>query len=261
MEQPSGHPHSRERDPNHKVETEPSARWVRVKFAGATIVDTRNALLLRETRHTPVYYFPPSDVRMDLMHPTDLGTHCPYKGDASYWTLTVGDKVAENVAWSYLAPLPEQPALAGLVAFYWNKMDGWYEEEEEIFVHARDPHKRIDVLESSRHVRIDIGGQTVADTKRPRLLFETGIVTRYYIPPEDVSMDRFQPSEKHSRCPYKGIASYWTARIGDSVEADVVWSYPEPIAECPKIKGLLAFYNERVDVYVDGELQAKPPAR
>jgi uncharacterized protein (DUF427 family) len=253
--------HSRERDPNHKVETEPSPRWVRVKFGGETVVDSKHAVLLRETRHTPVYYFPQSDVRMDRMRRTDLGTHCPYKGDASYWTLQVGDRVAENAAWSYLEPYPEQQAIEGLVAFYWNKMDGWYEEEEEIFVHARDPHKRVDVLESSRHVRVEIGGETVADTRRPRLLFETGIVTRYYIPREDVRMGLLQATEKHTRCPYKGIASYWTARAGGTLEEDVVWSYPDPIAECPKIKGLLAFYNERSDIYVDEELQAKPPGR
>src|SRR5947209_6725721 len=121
-------PARRQRDPNHKVETEISPRWVRVEFNGETIADSRRALLLRETGNRPVYYFPPEDVRMDVLTPTDQHTHCPYKGEASYWTLKVGDKVSENGVWSYLDPYPEHPDIKGYLAFYWARMDAWYEE-------------------------------------------------------------------------------------------------------------------------------------
>ena len=140
-------------------------------------------------------------------------------------------------------------------------MDQWFEEDEEIFVHPRDPHTRVDALRSSRHVRVVMAGETVAETTRPVLLFETGLPTRYYIPPEDVRLDLLEPSGAGTRCPYKGVASYHSVRVGGELVADVVWHYPFPIPECPKIEGLLAFYNERVDLYVDGELQERPPRR
>ncbi len=136
-------------------------------------------------------------------------------------------------------------------------MDAWYEEEEEIFVHPRDPYKRVDVMQSSRHVRVVMAGETVAETRRYRLLFETGLPTRYYMPKEDVRADLLEPSSTTSRCPYKGLASYWSIKVGGKVFKDFVWTYPDPIPECPKIKDLLCFFNERVDaIYVDGELLA-----
>jgi uncharacterized protein (DUF427 family) len=248
----------RERDPNHTVQVEPSPRWVRVVFNGQTIADSKRVKLLRETGTLPVYYFPREDVRMDLLEPTDQRTHCPYKGDASYGTIRVGDRQADNAAWSYENPFPDRQDIKGYIAFYWNKMDAWYEEAEEVFKHARDPYHRVDVLESTRHVRVVIDGQTIAETRRPRLLFETGLPTRYYIPPDDVRLDLLAPTDTHTVCPYKGQASYWTAKVGSAERPDIVWSYPDPIAECPRIKGYLSFFNEKVDVYVDGELQPRP---
>ena len=245
--------------PDHRIETELSPRWVRVKLGQETIADSKHVLLLRETGHLPVYYFPQGDVRMDLLEPTEHKTHCPYKGDASYWTVRTDSRVVENAVWGYLDPLLKRADIKGYVAFYWHKMDAWFEEEEEIFVHPRDPYKRIDTLSSSRHVRVVLGGETVADSRRPYLLFETGLPTRYYLPQEDVRMDLLEPTDSRSRCPYKGMARYWTANIGDNVYQDIVWSYPDPIPECPKIKGLLCFFNEKVDaIYVDGELMPVP---
>jgi uncharacterized protein (DUF427 family) len=240
------------------VEVEPSPRWVRVEMNGTVIADSKRALLLRETGHRPVYYFPQSDVRMDLFTSTDTHTRCPYKGDASYWTITVGDRTVKDAAWGYLDPLPGREDIAGYVAFYWNRVDHWYEEAEEIFQHPRDPYHRVDVLPSTRHVRVTVGGQVVADTTQPRLLFETGHPTRYYIPQEDVRMDLLQPTDTTSRCPYKGVASYWKL-AGDESGRDVAWAYLDPIPESPKIAGLIAFFNERVhSVEVDGEEQPKP---
>jgi len=140
---------------------EDSRRRVRVVFADMTIADSKRVMLLHEFGRLPVFYFPMEDVRMDLMEATDHHTSSPLKGEASYWTIRVGNGVAENAAWSYLDPLPGGPRIKGYVAFYWNKMDAWYEEEERVFAHARDPYKRVDILPSSRHVRVVLGGVDV----------------------------------------------------------------------------------------------------
>lgn len=241
------------------IRFEPSPRRVRAVFAGTTIAYSRRVMLMLESKYIPVYYFPIEDVRMDVFAATGKKAHSPYKGEASYWTIQVGDRVAENAAWGYLDPPSEWAGLKGYVAFYWDKMDAWYEEDDEVFVHARDPYKRVDVLQSSRHVQVVVGGTVVADTQRPRLLFETGLLTRYYIPKLDVRMDLLIPTETRTRCPYKGEAIYWSVKLGDVVVKDLVWSYPAPIPECPKIENLLCFFNERVDaIYVDGERQPVP---
>ncbi|HZD01237.1 MAG TPA: DUF427 domain-containing protein [Actinomycetes bacterium] len=245
-------------DPAQPIRVEPSPRRVRAFFNHVAVADSRRVLLLLEQGHLPVYYFPAEDVRMDLLEPTKRSTRCPYKGNASYWTVRVGDRTAENAAWGYLDPLPERTDIKGHVAFYWNRMDAWYEEDDEVFVHPRDPYHRVDVVNSSRHVRVEIGGETVADTRRPRLLFETGLPTRYYIPKMDVRMDLLKPTDTVTACPYKGQARYWSAEVGQTTVKDVAWSYPAPIAESPKIEQLVAFFNERVDLYVDDELQPRP---
>ncbi len=242
----------------HAITVEPSPRWVRNVFNGETIADSKRTLLLRETGNRPVYYFPPEDVRQDLLVATDHHTHCPFKGDASYRTIRVGDRTAENAVWSYPAPLPGREDIRGYLAFYWNEMDAWYEEGEQIYAHARDPYHRVDVLESTRHVRIAIDGETVAESRHPRLLFETTHPTRYYLPPADVRMDLLTPTAKQTRCPYKGQASYWTVRVGGREYPDLVWGYLDPIPETMRIRGYLCFFNEKVDVYVDGELQPRP---
>ncbi len=239
---------------DHWIHIEESPRRVHVAFGGETVADSKHVMLLRETKCLPVYYFPSRDVRMELMRPTSHRTQCPYKGAASYWTIRVGQKVAENAAWSYLDPPAVCLAIKGYMAFQWTPMDAWHEEEEEIFVHPRDPYKRVDVLQSSRHVRVVIDGETVADTRWPRLLFETNHPVRYYIPQEDIRMELLVPSATQSRCPYKGPASYWSVQIGDRIFPDLAWSYLDPIPECPKIKGFVCFFQERdATLYVDGE--------
>ncbi len=243
---------------DHTLYFEDSPRRVRVMFNGETIADSKRTKLLRETGYRPIYYFPPDDVRMDLLEPTDEHTRCPYKGDASYWTIRVGDRVSENAAWGYLDPLPGREDIKGYLAFYWNKVDAWYEEAEEVFKHARDPYHRVDVLHGSRHVRVELDGQVLAESRRPRLLFESGLPTRYYLPKQDVRLDLLEPSPTTSRCPYKGVAVYWSLRLGETLLEDIVWSYPLPIPECPKIEQAVCFFNERVDLYVDGELQERP---
>jgi uncharacterized protein (DUF427 family) len=246
-------------DPGHWVHVSESPRHVRVFFNGETIADSKHAKLVRESEVLPIYYFPAADVRAHCFTPTQHESACPYKGKASYWTIEVGDKRAENAAWSYQAPLPDAAAIANYFAFEWNKMDKWMEEDEEIFVHARDPYKRVDVLQSARHIRVSIAGETVADSRKPRLLFETNHPVRYYLPQDDVRMDLLVPSATQSRCPYKGLAFYWSVKIGAQLHEDMVWGYMEPLPECPKIKGLLCFFHERgADISVDGE-QIPPP--
>ena len=238
---------------------EDSRRRVRVVFADVTVADSERVMLLLEFGRLPVFYFPMEDVRMDLMEATEHHTYSPLKGEASYWSVRVGNRVAENAAWGYPNPLPEGPSLKGYLAFYWDQMDAWYEEDERVFAHARDPYKRVDILPSSRHVRVVLGGVTIADTKHPQLLLETGLPIRYYIPEQDVRMELLGPTETTTRCPYKGKASYWSARIGERVFKDIVWSYSEPLPACSLIARYLCFFNERVDaIYVDNELIPVP---
>ena len=172
--------------------------------------------------------------------------------------MAVADRMAQNAARSYVKPAGDRAALEGHLTFYWDQMDARFEEDEEIFVHPRDPYTRVDTVHSSRSVRVEIGGVTLGETRRPILLFETGLPTRYYIPKQDVRMDLLERTESVTRCPYKGVARYWSARVHDKLIEDLVWSYPAPIPECPKIENLLSFYNEHVDLYVDGVLQERP---
>jgi uncharacterized protein (DUF427 family) len=243
---------------DHVLYFEDSPRRVRVMLGGETVADSRRVKLMHETRHLPVYYFPEEDVRMDLLEATDRTTACPFKGEASYWTVRVGENVAENAVWSYPDPIESAPPIAGYLAFYWRKMDHWYEEDEEVFVHPRDPYHRVDVLESSRHVKVSVNGEVVAETDRPVVLFETGLPPRYYIPPEDVREDVLVPSDRRTQCPYKGTASYHSVEAGGETAEDVVWHYPEPIAAAEKIRDILSFFNEKVDLEVDGESQERP---
>jgi uncharacterized protein (DUF427 family) len=237
---------------------EDSPRRMRALFGGETVVDSRHPKLLHEHEHLPVYYFPETEVRMDLLEPTDHSTRCPWKGAASYWSVRVGERLAENAAWSYPEPIEGAPPLTGYIAFYWDRMDEWLEEDEPAIIHPRDPYHRIDILESSRHVKITVDGEVVAETRRARVLFETGLPPRWYIPREDVHSDALVESEKVTGCAYKGYASYWSVRVGGADEEDLVWTYREPRPEAERIKDYLAFFNERVDIEVDGELQERP---
>ena len=238
---------------------EPTQRRVRVLLGGITVADSRAVMLMLENKRLAVYYFPVKDVRLDLFVPTSFTSNHPGKGQATFYSLKLGNRAAEKAAWRYLEP--ERADLKDYVAFYWDKMDGWFEEDDEVFVHPRDPYHRVDVLNSSRHVKIVVGGEVVAETTRPRLLIETGLPTRYYIPKLDVRQDLLTATTTSTRCPYKGKASYWSVTVNGKEFTDIVWGYPAPIPECPKIENLLCFYNEKVDIEVDGELQERPKTR
>lgn len=245
-------------DSDHWIHIVEVSKRVRVIFGGETIADSRRVLLVREAHCLPVYYFVTDDVRVDLLTPTDFKATCPTKGAASYWTVKVRDRVAENAAWSYLDPPSGCATIKGYFSFEWAKMDRWHEEEEEVFVHARDPYKRIDALRSSRHVRVEIAGETIAETDRPTIVIEPGHPLRYYIPMEDLHTDVLEPSPTRSRCPYKGIAAYRSAWLHGKRYTDLCWSYVEPTREFLKIKDLVCFFQEREAViHVDGEQLSK----
>jgi uncharacterized protein (DUF427 family) len=241
---------------NDGVYMEYSPRRVRAYFDNQVIADSQKVLLVYETKRPPVYWFPTADVQMDLLAPKEQAA-----GAASgtvRWRSNAKGKAVDNLAWSYAEPTGDLAPLKDHIAFYWNAIDTWYEEDEEVFVHPRDPYSRVDTVHSSRHVRVEVDGVTVAETSRPVLLFETGLPTRYYIPKLDVRMDLLESTDTVTHCPYKGDAGYWNLRLGDTTYKDFVWAYPRPIPEIPKIENLLCFYNEKVDLYVDGELQERP---
>ena len=248
--------------PQHVLYFEGSPRRVRVELAGRVVADSRDAKLLHETGHLPVYYFPEEDVDSRCLEPSDHSSHCPFKGDASYWSVRAGDRVAENAVWGYPDPIEGAPPIAGHLAFYWGAMDRWLEEDDEIHGHPRDPYTRVDVRESSRHVRVSLDGEQVAESTRPKLLFETSLPTRVYLPREDVRSELLEESATATYCPYKGHASYWSLRAGDGHVEDVAWSYAEPFPEADRVRDHLSFLHEDLTVEIDGEpLEYQPHRR
>ena len=148
--------------------------------------------------------------------------------------------------------------VAGLVRFEWDALR-WFEEDEQIYGHPRNPYARVDALRSHRHVRVELGGVLLADTRTPVLLFETGLPTRYYIDPTDVYFEHLLPTATRTLCPYKGVTSgYWSVRVGEEVHPDLAWTYHYPLPAVASIAGLIAFYNEKLDLVVDGVRLARP---
>ncbi len=242
----------------HSREFEPSPRWVRVYFNNQLIADSKNMMLLRETNHLPIYYFPKQDVRMDCLQPSDHRTHSDHKGDGVFWHVQVGSKIAQDAAFTFRNSPSNGPKLVDFVAFAWDKMDAWFEENEEVFFYARDPYKRVDVVQSSRHIKVAVDDITIGETKRPSLLFETGLPTRYYMPKHDVRMDLLERSGTVSRCPYKGEANLYSIKIGETRHEGLAWIYRYPTVECAKIQGLVGFLNEKIDMYEDGKMLPRP---
>jgi uncharacterized protein (DUF427 family) len=242
--------------PREGVRIEDGPKRVRTYLGGELIADTTRPKLVWEVPYYPAYYFPREDVRMELLTPSGRTQHSTSRGDAHLFTVKGGNREAEDAAWHY----PESPVeeLRGLIRFDWDAMDGWFEEDEEVFVHPHDPYSRIDILHSSRHVQVEVNGVTVADTHQPTLLFETGLPTRYYFPKLDVRLDLLTPTDTTSGCAYKGFARYWSVEAGGETFEDLAWSYRTPLPENAKIAGLVAFYNEKVDLVIDGERRQRP---
>jgi uncharacterized protein (DUF427 family) len=244
--------------PGRALYLEPTPKRIRVEVGGVTIADSRRAMMLHESGQQPIYYFPPDDVRADVLVPSDRHTHCPKKGDASYYTINAGGEVVKDGAWYYPDPLPGAPPITGLIAFYFNRMGRWREEGEEIGVHPRDPYHRIDVLATDRHITISLDGVVLAETERALALFESNLPTRFYLPIDDVRV-ALEPSDTVTHCPYKGAASYHSVTLeGGTTGKDLVWYYERPLDEVGRIKGLVCFFNEKVDIELDGEAQQRP---
>jgi uncharacterized protein (DUF427 family) len=242
-----------------RVRLEQGAKRVRVYLGGALVADTIAPVLVWEVPYYPAYYFPLKDVHTELLTESGNTDHSPSRGDATLFTIKTESRQAVDAAGVYRdSPIEE---LRDLVRFDWDAMDAWFEEEEEIYTHPRDPHTRVDILASSRHIRVEIDGVTVAESANARLLFETGLPTRYYLPKTAVRQDLLEPSETKTRCPYKGEASYHSARIGGTLHEDIAWYYNTPLPESQKVAGLIAFYDEKVDTFVDGVLQEKPKTK
>jgi uncharacterized protein (DUF427 family) len=237
------------------VRVEQGAKRVRAYLEGQLVADTTRPFLVWEWPYFPTYYIPASDVHADLVS-TGTTEHSPSRGDGEVYDLKVGSATAEAAALIY----PDSPleALRSLVRLNWNSMTEWLEEDEPVYTHPRDPHTRVDILASSRHVRIELDGVTVAESGQPRILFETGLPPRYYLPLTDLRIDLLRPSDTQTHCPYKGTASYWSLDTGQEVHEDLVWMYRTPLPESQKVAGLACLYNEKVDLYLDGELQERP---
>ena len=228
--------------PRHRLLLHPFPRRVRALFAGEVVLDSTRGALLHESNILPRLYVPLEDVRADLLERTDHATHCPFKGDASYWSVRVGDRVAENAVWTYEDPIAEAAWLRGLVSVYPERMDTWLDEDEEV-THLRDPYHRVDARRSSRRIEVRADGEVIARSDRPVVVAETGLPLRFYLPREDVLAD-LRPSTTTASCPYKGESSYWSL---DSVE-DVGWSYADPLESMLKARGHVSFDASKVDV-------------
>lgn len=245
--------------PRHSLYLHSFPRRVRARAgasgaAGRTVLDSERGVLLHETGLLPVLYVPWEDVDTSLLKPSSHTTHCPYKGDAAYWDLDPGDgrgAPVPHAVWSYPDPLPEASWLRGLASLYWDAADAWFDEDERVFGHLRDPFHRVDVRPMSAVVEISAGDRAIARTERPAVLSETGLPNRIYVPPEDVEPGVLAPSTTRTRCPYKGEAHYWHLDLGGRVVEDAAWSYPDPLSDARDVGGHLCFLHDGLGVSVD----------
>lgn len=243
---------------SHDIRVEHSRKRVRILLAGELVADTTAPLLVWEVPYYPTYYIPAGDVVAKLV-PAGSASDSRL-GEAELFTVQVpSGAAADRAARKY--PASQARQLHDAVRFDWDAMGEWLEEDEPVYTHPRDPHTRVDILASSRHVRIEIDGVTVAESRSPRILFETGLPPRYYLPLSDVRTDLLSPSSTASHCPYKGTAAYWSVDTGKGVHEDLVWIYRTPLPESQKIAGLAAFFDEKVDVFIDGVAQRKPQTK
>jgi uncharacterized protein (DUF427 family) len=207
--------------PDHVVYVERFPRRVRAMRGGSTVIDSDRVVLVYESGQLPSYAFPPDDV--------------------------------------WVEAAASDPAVAGYVRVPWDAVDAWFEEDEEVFVHVRDPYHRIDVVPTSRHVVVSFNDTVLAESTRVRGLYETALPVRWYFPVEDVRTELLVRSDTLTSCAYKGSPAHWSARLPGGLVDDVGWSYEGPVRrEAEDVEGRIAFYNERVDIRVDGTLQARP---
>jgi len=232
---------------------EPVPRRIRALLGGTTVLDTSAARYAWEWPSYPQYYVPLGDVTPGALVDEGIDEDRAL-GKARRHTVAAGGQTRPGAAW-----VQADGELEGLVRFDWPALDAWFEEDEEVFVHPRNPYTRVDALRASRTVRIERQGVVLAESSSPVLVFETGLPTRYYLPRTALCLDVLEPSDTVTECPYKGRTSaYWSARVGDRTHRDVAWSYDFPTRQLLPIAGLVAFYNERVDIFLDGQQLARP---
>ncbi len=227
--------------PNGRVAVEPVLKRIRVRFAGEVIADTTNALLLLERDHHPIYYLPLADIRAEFLEPVETSSFCPWKGTARYWDVVVGDQRSPKAVWGYPEAHDDGLDLRQYAAFYWNRVDDWFEEDERVAGHPRDPYVRVDVLRSSRYVTASIGDKVLAESRSTRILFETGKPPRFFFPRIGVSISELAGSDTVSSSPYLGTAHHLAHRTTDGVLRDVAWFYTEPTPEAAGVAELVTF--------------------
>jgi len=235
---------------------QPAPRRVRGVLAGRTVFDTLQARYVWESVRYPQYYIPLADIDTTLLvdedHPQKLRL-----GTARRHGLHVGDTRRPGAARVYGDDAA--PGIAGTARFEWDSLDAWYEEDEEVFVHPRNPYTRVDAVRSTRHVLVEVDGVVLAESTAPVMVFETGLPTRYYLDRTAVDLTHLMPNVTRTACPYKGrTTEYWDARAGDTVVPDAAWAYAFTTAALQPIAGLVAFLNERLDITVDGRLLERP---
>ena len=239
---------------------------VRALLGDHTLFDTTRALLVWEPRRVlPSYAVPADDLHAELT-PSAASHDVPGEDQILHGGFPFGvhstdgealDVHAAGQAREDAAFRPADPDLAEHVVIDFHSFDAWYEEEELIEAHPRDPYHRIDIRRGSRHVRVELDGELLADSSRPLVVFETSLPVRFYLPREDVTR-RVTHTDNHSRCAYKGEAAFVSLDVDGSEHDGLAWSYVRPLREAAELEGLVAFFNEKVDVFVDGELQEPP---
>lgn len=199
--------------PADVVFVEPHPRRVQAVRAGVVVLDTERALLVHRRDHPLSYAFP-----------------------------------AEEVDGLPAAAVPEAP---GFVAVPWDAVDTWLEEGRALVHYPPNPYHRVDCRPTARRLRVDVAGVTLVDTTDTVIVFETSLAPRLYVAPALVRTELLRRTETTSYCNYKGWATYWAAVIGDTVVADVAWSYPEPMPETSPIAGYFSFDPQRADVLAE----------
>jgi uncharacterized protein (DUF427 family) len=224
---------------------------LRALLDGQTVMDTRDALLVYEPRRiVPWYAVLPEDLHLELTAHDAAPVpelHAPVLGPRHNDWHTVPGTSLHLEGHGEVAFRPDDPDLGGRLLLHWAPFE-WMEEDEPVMGHPHDPFKRIDVLRSDRHVRVEVGGDTVAESDRPMMLIETALPVRWYLPREDVRSDLLRPSDTHTICAYKGVASY----VSHESAPDVAWFYPEPLHDALRVKDMVCFWRP-ARVYVDDE--------
>ena len=231
-------------------------RRIRAVLNGRTVLDTTSAIYVWEWPHYPQYYLPVADIDPAVLVDEQHEQRLPL-GTARRFGLRVGDESRDGALRIHGDDVIE--GLAGTARIEWDAMDAWFEEDEQVFVHPRSPYTRVDALRSTRHVRVEIEGVVLAESASPVLVFETGLPTRYYLDRTDVDFSHLTPTDTVTPCPYKGMTSgYWTATVDGNEYPDIAWTYDFPTRQLQPVAGLIAFYNEKIDIVLDGVRLERP---